>query len=294
MHPQASGTVSRIVLPLLAAWSLLFAAGCSSRVDLRGRPPKVGQVYRDEFKVTMTNATITATGAGMPETGQMDLLVEAVDEEEILAVADGKVTKSRLKVVSEQRTETIRSQGHTENHTEPSPLQGETIEFEKVGDDWKRTLVGKVPSPKQAAELKHFPAPESIADWFPAEPVSPGYSWTVDVSKLRKFFRTSAEIDSGQWKMKFAKTFKEDGKSYAQIAEDLEIHGTFKDEQGDLHFDLKTTGAIRLPLQPGGVVTVRVTGPITMSTTVTEGGQQLQMTISGPATVEGKSSRKRE
>src|ERR1700722_1833110 len=206
MHPRASGTVSRLVLPLLAALSLLSAAGCSSRVNLRGQTPKVGQVDRDEFKVTMTNATITLTGVGVSETGTIDLLVEAVGSEEILAVADGKVTKTRLKIVSEQTTETIRLQGHAETHTTPSSLQGETIEFEKVGDDWTRTLVGKVPSPKQAADLKHFPPPESMADWYPAEPVSPGHSWTVDVSKLRKFFGPSANIESGQWKMKFDKT----------------------------------------------------------------------------------------
>jgi len=309
MHPQASKTVSRMGLPLLAALSLLPTAGCSSdrQVDLRGRAPEsdqrvnlrgrayeVGQGYRDESKVTMTNATITITGAGMTETGQMDLLVGGVDEEEILAVADGTVTKSRLKIVSEQLTETVRSQGQTETHTEPSPLLGETIEFEKVGGDWKRTLVGKVPNPRQAEDLKHFPPPESIADWFPAEPVGPGHSWTVDVSKLRKFFGTSAQIDSGQWKMRFEKEFKKDGKSYAQIAEELEVHGKLKDEKGELHFDWKASGVCHLPLQPGGVVTMQLAGTMTMSTTLTEGGVLLQVRISGPATLEQKSSRKGE
>jgi WD40 repeat protein len=262
-------------------------------VDLRGLGPDVGAVYRDERKLAMTNATITVTGTGVSETGQIDLLLEAVDEEEILAVANGHITKSRLKVLSEQRTQTIRVQGQTDKHTEPAPLQGETIEFEKVGEDWKRTLVGKVPNAKQADDLKYFPPPESIADWFPAEPVSPGHSWTVDVNKLRKFFGTSAQIDSGRWKMKFDKVIQKDGKPHVQIADELEISGKFKDEKkGDVEFDWKAAGVTHLPLDPGGVVTVQLSGTMTMSAEVTESGMRLKLKITGPKTLEMKSWRK--
>jgi hypothetical protein len=296
MHPRAALTDKRFGWPLLAALSLLPMAGCSSdtRIDFHGRAPQVGEVYRDEFTITMTNATMTATGAGISETGQIDMLVEAVDEEETLAVVDGHIAKSRLKVVSEKITDTIRVQGQTETHTEPSPLHGETIQFEKVAGEWQRTLVGKAPSPKQADDLKHFPPPESLADWFPANPVRPGESWTVDVSKLRKLYGTRAQIDSGQCKMTFENKIKKDGKYYAKIAKEIELHGKFKDAKGEWRLDWNFTGATLAPLHPRGVATMKLSGTKTMSTTVTDGGRPLQLTISGPVTVEMKSSRKGE
>jgi hypothetical protein len=294
MHLQASQTVNRLGLPLLAALCLLPAAGCFSdqRVDLRRPACEVGQVFRDESKLTMTNAAITITGGGRTETGQLDLLGEGIYEEEILAVADGDITKSRLKIVSEPLTETLRSQGETDTHTEPSPLQGETIEFQKIGGDWKRTLVGKTPDARQAEDLQDFPPPESFADWYPAEPVSPGHRWTVDVHKLRKFFGPRVHIDSGQWKKRLEKKFLKDGKPYALIAEELEVHGKYKDGKGERQFDWKAAGVCDLPLRPGGVMTLHLTGIATEFATVVEGGESLQVRISGSMTLERKSSRK--
>jgi hypothetical protein len=292
MRCHRSRSSLRAGLPLFAAWSLLSAPGCSQRVDLREPPERPGQVHRSESTLSMTAAAVTVTGPGISETGEMDLKIEAVGEEEILAVVDGDATQTRLKIVTERITGTLRVAGQAENHREQTPLHGETIEFVRDGADWQRTLVGKVPTREQADDLKYFPGPESTRDWYPAEPVAPGHRWTVDVSKLRRFFGTSARIDSGQWKKRFEQQIQKDGKPYAKIAEEVEIHGKLKDAKGDLHWDWQATGVSLVPLQTEGIATLQLTGATTLSMTVTEDGRELQVRISGPQTLKIKSSAK--
>jgi hypothetical protein len=272
----------------------LLSAGCSSQVSLRGQPPRIGCIYRDDVKITMTNATLTASGPGVQESGSADVVIEAAYEEQVLAVVGGEITKSRLKVISEVLAVKAMVQGQSETHHDGSPLQAETIQFEKIGDEWKRTFIGrdgKAPTPAQLEDLKYFPPPQSMAELYPAEPVSPGYQWTVDAKKLQRIFRASKQIDSGRWKMTFQKTIKKDGKSYAQIAEDIDMQGTFRDDRSGLHFDMRTTGTSYLPLQPGGVETVQAQGTLKVTGIDMEDGRPIQMTINGPMTLDAKSSR---
>jgi hypothetical protein len=79
-----------------------------------------------------------------------------------------------------------------------------------------------------------------------------------------------------------------------RIAKEFEVHGKFKDAKGEWRLDWNFTGATLMPLHPRGVATMKLSGTKTMSTTVTEGGRLLQLTISGPVTVEMKSSPKGE
>jgi hypothetical protein len=296
MRPITPRRNVRLCPTLFLAAGLLAGAGCSSGTprDLRGPDPEVGQVYHDEMKLTMTGGTLTATAGGMTQTAEVELSMEGVYEEEVLAVAGGKVTRSRTRVLTEQGTETIRADGQAESHTQRSPLQGEAVECAKVGGEWKTTLVGKAPTRQQALDLEAFPPPESSADCYPDKPVKPGHAWTVDASKLRKLMGSSSvRVESGSWKRKFEKEIEVDGEPCAQIAEEIELRGKMRDEHGEwMRLEMKLTGTTRRSLKRGFSLGGRLSGTLTMRGTVTEGGEKVRVTVSGPVVLEAKSRRK--
>jgi hypothetical protein len=147
----------------------------------------------------------------MSETAQADIAVDGVYEEEILALTDGRVTKSRTKFVTERIKVTASSHGQTETYSDTCPLEGETVLSEKVGDKWKTILVGKAPNPRQQEELSLFEQPASGKEIYPAEPVKPGHRWTVDGSKLRKLFGSLFQVEAGNLKLTFQRTIEADG-----------------------------------------------------------------------------------
>jgi hypothetical protein len=286
-------------IALLLCLLVTLAAGCSSgsTEDLLGPGPKVGQAYRHESKMTMVDGTITITDGNSSHTGRIDMTTEGIDEEEILAVSDSRVTKGRIrvvsdmvKVVSDMVEQTVREggQGHT-IPTERNPLEGETIEFEKRGEDWRRTLVGKSPSAKQAIELDLFPPPMSDVDYYPAEPVKPGHRWKVDVNKLRRLLGNAVRIESGTWTRQFAKTITWDSERCAQIMDEIHVQGKLRDEGEQwVQLELKVAGPVRRSVARGFTVASSASGTVSISGAVTEDGKQLRTTISGSVTIERK------
>jgi hypothetical protein len=279
---------------LLVALVLLALAGCSGQPqDLRGPAPQAGQTYRSEMTVTVTKGKITLTAGGESVTGEIDLTRRGVEEEEILAVADGEVTGIRTKVRTDRATETVRIDGQADTHTDSGPLEGETVLCEKVGEGWKTTLVGKAPTPRQAVEMELLTPPESPADEYPDGPVKPGHVWTVDAARLRQLVGMGTQIDSGAWKRKFEKTVEVDGEPCAQIAEEIELRGRTRDEHGEwARLELKAKGTTLRSLKRGFSLSTRLSGTLTQSGTVTEGGEKAQVTLSGPMTLEAKTQRK--
>jgi len=267
---------------------LLALAGCSKGPpqDLRGPQPEVGQVIRDELKVTMTDGKVTITVDGQSVTGKATLTASSVHEEQVLAVAEGEITYSRTRVVTDQATQTITLDGESNTHKERNPLEGEVVDCEKAGQVWKITLVRKTPTAEQAAELKRFPPPVSTADFYPAEPVKPGHSWTVDVTRLRKLFGNAVDIEDGSCKMTFVKTIVVDGEQCALIDEEMELRGRMKDEKDpDGQFQFKGRGTTRLSLTRRNT-SAKYTGTMTESHTIEEMGQRARMTISGQVEME--------
>jgi len=277
---------------LIVTVSLLAAVGCSSGPPqgLRGPASEVGMIRRDEMKMTMTKGEITMTAGGASETGQIEMAVESALEEETLAVANGQISKARTKVVTDKSTETIRIGAEKHTHADPSPLHGEMVESEKVGEEWKFTLVGKTPTKKQELDLKHFSPPDGRADFYPAEPVRPGHSWNVDAAKLKRFMGSGVEITSGSCKMKFQKTLTMNNELCAEITEDLAIVGKMRDEHGQMQVELKVSGTGLRSLKQGLTLSSKMIGTVTMSGTVPgERGEKIQTKITGPVTVDYKS-----
>jgi hypothetical protein len=286
--------LSSTARPLVLALGLLALAGCSGQPqDLRGPAPQAGQTYRSEMTLTVTKGTITLTAGGEPVTGEADLSMRAVEEEEVLAVADGQVTGIRTKVITDQATETVRIEGQADTHTDSGPLEGETVLCEKAGEGWKTTLVGKAPTPRQAVEMEMLTPPESPVDEYPDGPVKPGHVWTVDAARLRQLMGKGVQIDSGTWKRKFEKTVEVEGEPCAHIAEEIELRGKARDEHGAWsRVELQAKGTTVRSLKRGFSLSTRLSGTLTQSGTVTEDGEKVQVTLSGPMTLEAKTQRK--
>jgi hypothetical protein len=272
-----------------AAMPLLLAAGCSSGApqDLRGPAPQVGQVYRQEGKMTISNGTMIFTEWGVPQTARLDLIGYEVFEEEILAVVDRRVTKSRTRIFAERQKVTTRARGQTDIHTEPYPLEGETVLSERVGDAWKTTLEGKAPSPKQQAELKVFEPRYWSVDCYPVEPVSPGHRWTIEGQELRSLRGGGFQVDEGRLRMTFDRTVEMDGEPCAQVGQDWDVRGKMRGE-GDswLQMELQATGTSLRSLKRGFTLGGKLTGTLRLSGTVLDVGRQVQLKIDGPVTIE--------
>ena len=79
----------------------------------------------------------------------------------------------------------------------------------------------------------------------------------------------------------------------ARIAEEMEVRGRMRDEDGQwVGLEMKVAGSIQRSLARGFSVASQMTGTVTMSGTVTEGKKKLQMTVSGPLTIEWRTFRK--
>jgi hypothetical protein len=254
----------------------------------------LGDVYRTETKITMPDNSVKFTDRGMTESGRIDMTEESVEEEEILALRDDCVTKFRIRILNGQTTVKSRVQGQSDNHTEPTPLSGETIELERVGDEWKITLVGKAPTQKQAEELKWYTPPVDAIEVYPAEPVKPGHCWSVDV---KKFFRSlvgkGVELESGSWSRKFEKTTREDGELCALIKEQIELKGRARHADGQWEdVEFKVSGISLRSLERFITVSTKFEGTASSNRTLTEGGRQVQMKTTGPITIEWNTSLK--
>ena len=274
---------------------LPVAVGCSPGPpqDLLGPRPRVGQVFRTESKTTMFNGTITVAGDGRSDKAKCDLHSEAIEEEEILAVADGQVIKCRIRIINDETKTTIRDGLVADRRVDRSPLIGETIEFKKVGDEWKKSLVGKSPNAQQAEELNLFPPPVSDADVYPDQLVTPGHRWSLDVKKVYGFMQHAFDVESGSCTRQFEKMIDWNGEPCACISQDLELHGRVRGEKGQwLKCDLRVSGPIQRSVADGFSVGSQVKGTMTLSGTMTEPGKESQGTITGPIAIEWKTERK--
>ena len=243
--------------------------------------------------MTITNGTIAVAENGRSDKAQCDMVSEAIEEEEILAVVDEQVTKSRVRIVSDETKFTIREGFMKDSRVDRSPLAGETIEFKKVGDEWQKSLVGKTPTPQQAEELNLFPPPVPAAEVYPDQPVKPGHRWSLDVKKVYGFMRQAFEVESGTCTRKFEKMIDWNGEPCARVAQDLELRGRVRGEKGHwLHCQLKVSGQLQRSASIGFTVGCQMKGTMTLTGTMVEGGKESQGTIAGPLAIEWKTERK--
>jgi hypothetical protein len=239
----------------------------------------------------MTDASFTFTVNGNTETHKGDMEFDEVREIKIVEMANKQVKKIELRLPTSQATVRVKDQ----TITNPNPLEGETLVFEKVGLKWKRSLLDKAASDKQEQALQDFAIPECDDDIYPEELVKPGHRWNVNAAKLRRVMGGNAQVESGQWQRKFEKTLTVKGETCSRVADELNLRAKVPDGQGGwATVELRGTGDTLRSLKGGFDISSSLTGTMTMSSTSTVDPQgtgeavTVDTTISGPVTIEVK------
>jgi hypothetical protein len=274
---------------LLVVGALVALAGCSAGPpqDLRGPGRKKGEAFRSETKIVVKNGKMVMRTAGQKQEGTCDQTHLNVEDDQILEVEGGQVTKMETTVVSDETKTSVRVDGQNDDFTERGPLVGEKILRECHGDKWSNTLVGKQPNNKQQFELKMLGPVENSADLYPKGQVKPGHSWTIEPARLRKLFGPTLTDLSGSASMTFVKTTSLDGEPCALINFTMNIKGkSLEEDNSESTVELNVKGPAYRSLRAGYTIKSSLSGTMKKSGTVVEQGQRLQVEISGPVTIE--------
>lgn len=304
MHPTRIPS-SRWATLLTGIALATVLAGCSKRsstavadgpadldrttpLNLRGDGPTVGRKSRSVGTLAMTGGTLTATAGGQTERCTIDQRSEFEEEEEVLAVNGDRETKLRTRIVREQHTNTVRDGGPPDTHTETGSLVGREVESEFADGKWAHRLLGMAATAKQATDAANFPAPITVADFFPAGEVRPGVQKELDAKFLARHLGPNAKVESGSWRLTFVGSSTSNGVVTAHLQEQVEVTGTMTDpEHGTEHATIRVTGTTTLSLGKTRRQTTRWNGTMTSTRNVTEQGQRVEIRITGPISLEG-------
>jgi hypothetical protein len=269
--------------------ALVALAGCSAGPpqDLRGPGRQKGQAFRIETKVVLKNGKMVASAGSQRQEGTCDVTWTNVEDEQILEVQGGQVTKLETAVITDDTTISIRADGQNESTTERGPLLGEKILRERHGEKWSNTLVGKEPSAKQKTELKFLGPLEDSTDWYPEGKIKPGHTWSIDPARLRKHFGPSFTVLSGSASMRFVRTTSLDGEPCALIELAMDIKGkALEEDNTESTVELSVKGPEHRSLRSWYNIKSSLSGTMKKSGAVVEQGQRLQLEVSGPVTIE--------
>jgi hypothetical protein len=269
--------------------ALTALAGCSAGPpqDLRGPGRRKGEAFRTEGKMVLKNGKVTLSADNQRGEGTCDITATFVEDDLILEVKGGRVTKQETTVISDDTSISIQADGQNEKFPERGPLAGEKILRERRGDQWKNTLVGKEPTTKQKTEL-HFLGPlEDSADLYPEGKVKPGHTWNIDPARLHKLFGPSCTALSGKASMTFVRTTSVDGEPCALIDFTIDIKGKMREESdAEINFKLSAKGPGYRSLRSGYTIKSSLSGTMKVSGTMMEQGQRVHLQMSGPVTIE--------
>jgi hypothetical protein len=274
---------------LLVVAALTALAGCSAGPpqDLRGPGRRKGEAFRTESKLVLKNGKIVVSAGLQRQEGTCDLTWTLVEDDQILEVQGGRVTKQETTVIRDNTSIFIRADGENESITQRGPLLGERILRERHGGKWTNTLVGKEPTAKQKTELKLLGPLEDSADLYPEGKVKPGHTWSIDPARLRKLFGPSCTALSGKASMTYVRTTNFDSEPCALIDFTLDIKGKeLTEDNREVDFELSVKGPGYRSLRSGYTIKSFLSGSMRRSGTVVDQGQRLQLEMSGQVTIE--------
>jgi hypothetical protein len=286
---------SRLTFYVLVAVNLLFVFGCGPRpkVNLLGPPSETGQIYRSEMKLTFKPGEITITEQGVRHHGKTESIAIIIEEEKILEVKDGEVTRNHVTILSDESTETITIDGETDTNHQSNPLQGEKIEWVKTGSEWKSKLVDKFPTQAQQKELDLLQPPAQLWKFYPQEPVAVGYHWDLEISEIQHFLGIRIIIESGSWRSRFVKTIEQDGQLCAVITDEIDLQGKMNSENGQtVKIELKGSGKLVRSLTKGMNLSWEMSGTILETETIVINGHTTEIKSHGPIKISSKTELK--
>jgi len=272
---------------VLAGLVLPVAAQDDKTYDLRGPAPTKDQTFvsKTTFKIKGGNVVIKAGGTTLD--AKQTLTAVSEEETKVLAVDGRQITKVRTRVTKD-RTETVTTfSGEDTKEDKAGELHGEVIVSERTGPGkWKHSLVDNKPTDAQKKELDKRVGPENDDDLYPAEKVKVGHTWEVDATALQRVFGGSITDLKGKLQMKLVKIEAVGGEDCAVVESEGKITGVAKDEDGDLDVELDLKGTTWRSLKTGVDVKDKAEGKIKMSGKVDMDGMKVDLTLTGPVTID--------
>lgn len=284
--------VHGLVFLLLLSSGSLWA---DESYDLRGPPPKKGQVFRETNKFTMKKADISlGLGGDAKLDGKMDMVAYTEKEVEFLGVDGRNITKLRTKVLKDETDRVTTIGGMTEKETDKKALEGEYVLSELKQKTWKHVLEDTKPNEKQAKELKNFDEPQNDDDLYPAEKVKIGHAWKIEPTAIKKLLGSKVTDATGKGNSKFLRVEKLGDEMCAVIESDIDVKAKMKDDD-DNEYSIEMKGKIlsHRSIEMGVDMKFTIDGTATFAGKVEQDGQKADVKFSGKMTGEGTASIKK-
>lgn len=276
----------------VAAVALLLA-GCSEprSSGLRGPSPKKGQEFRTESTFRIDDGKMVVRAGETTIEGLFSMTTAEVEEGRVLSVRNREIEKEEVTIVLDDTDTSFLFEGERKTEKERGALVGKRILKTRVDGKTKSTLVGESATPEQEEALKSLDALDSDSYLYPETSVPPGHKWQVDAVHLKRYFGLESEDVQGDVSMTYEGTEDRNGDPCAVIAVSLEASWTETDENRQVRkVRLKGTGRTLRSMRKGWDVESTLSGTITISATEVEEGEPIQLDMSGPVTLESRTT----
>jgi hypothetical protein len=267
--------------------SLLGATACSpaEKYGLFGEFSEEGATVRAEGASTvdgMKNHIETPTG---PVTTTVSVNERYAGETTILEAADGKPTKMRRVVETDVTDSVTELMGQSEKDTEKDPLHGETIVMMLADGEWTAELEEGTPTEAQRESLADL-SQGLFVSIYPDRELEVGEQWTVPQEALLLMADADAENVQGTMTCTLTAIEEYKGEQCALVDYDLEVSFDDTSTKGqELNSKFTLSGKVYRSLDSHLDLLNEGSGTVTWSGTMTEGGQSMAFSGTGPMTL---------
>jgi hypothetical protein len=273
--------------------AVVLFAGCSGPrpSGLRGPAPKKGQEFRTESTFRIDDGKIVVRAGDTTIEGVFSLSTAEVEEGRILSVREREIEKEEVTIVLDDTDVAFLFDGERKTEKERGALVGKRILKRRVDGKTMSTLVGESATPEQEAALNSLDALDSDAYLYPDTSVPPGHRWRVDAVHLKRYFGLESQEVAGDVSMTYAGTESRNGEPCAVIAVALKASWRETDENRQVRkVELDGNGRTYRSMKTGWDIESTLSGAMTITATEVEEGESVQTVMSGPVTLESRST----
>ncbi len=271
---------------LLALLVLPAAAGNvraqTQAYDLRGHAPAQGSIIQNRIEVKMPAGVLTLESGGTVSRAKAVEESVTMEEMEVVQTVNRQLTLGRIKIAEKWSRSSFERDGADPQTTiKDDPLVGETLLIERRDDGWQKTLLGHEPNEQQKASLRK-PFTED-AEVYPARPVAPGESWTLEGAKLARLFGFGDALSAdGKATYTLEKVIQEAGERRAVISYRLELRvRSLDDDQSPVDLSIGGSGKIHRSLKSYLNVSDHFSGQQQTTGSATDNGRKANATEAG-------------
>lgn len=262
------------------------AGTAADQVSLRATHVKAGRVTREENRFELRDAVLTVALGGQALQGSARIEQQQSLEREVMAVAQGRSTRERVRFLAMPGTSAREFSGEHEVEDRTSPLQGLTVIAVRSGEGWSYSAPAGGLSAEQRRELPGFFAADE--DTYPSAAVAPGQQWEVSGPALHSLIQlTDFTVKDGKSVLGMERIQACGKARCARVNLRLQVTGTLRSEDGsNTLVDLDGTGHLIREVGAGITREMRLSGRMTLTGSIPGAGMPVEVKVSGPFTMQ--------